>query len=150
MTSHFDGLLNETMPLLKADFSAEGALAGLERPPNTGGYELVGTLVQPKAPIHMTHIWITQIDRPLHWVAEHFHDYDEILIWTGGDPDNPRDLGAELYIDIEGERRITTNSGSIYIPAGVKHCPLGFNRVWRPFVFHALSLAPTYRAKVQA
>ena len=41
-----------------------------------------------------------------------------------------------------------TTSGSIFIPAGVKHCPLGINRVWRPFTFHALSLASTYKAKV--
>ncbi|WP_186306908.1 hypothetical protein [Mesorhizobium amorphae] len=147
--SHFDGLLNDTLPLLQVDFTAEGALADLENPPNTGGFELVGTLVQPNAKIHMTHIWITPFNRHLHWVSEHVHDYDEVLIWTGNDPENPQDLGAELYIDIEGERRIINKSGSIYIPAGVRHCPLGFHYVNRPFLFHALSLDPEYKAKVQ-
>jgi hypothetical protein len=148
MNSHFDGLLNDTLPLVQADFTAEGALADLDIPPNTGGFELVGRLTQPKAPMHMTHIWITETDKPIHWVSEHAHDYDEILIWTGSDLDNPRDLGAEIYIDIEGERRTITTSGSIFIPAGVRHCPLGFNKVWRPFTFSALSLAPEYKAKV--
>lgn len=143
-----DELLNDSLPLLQTDFNAEGSERGLEDPPNTGGFELVGRLVQPNVPIHMTHIWLTEIDRPFHWVAEHVHDYDEILIWTGGDPHNPRDLGAELYIEIEGERRTTRTSGSIYIPAGVRHCPLGFNRIWRPFKFSAMSLAPEYKAKL--
>lgn len=148
MTSHFDGLLNDTLPLLQTDFSAEGRRTGLEEPPNTGGFELVGRLVQPQAPMHMTYVWITEIEKPLHWVTEHVHDYDELLIWTGSDPQNPRDLGAEIYIDVEGERRIITTSGSLLIPAGVKHCPLGFHRVWRPFTFSALSLAPEYKAKL--
>lgn len=148
MASHFDGLLNDDMPLTDADFSAEGELADLQDPPNTGGFELVGRMVQPQSQIHMTHIWITELDEPLHWVSEHVHDYDEVLTWTGSDPHNPKDLGAEIYIDIEGERRHITTSGSIYIPAGVKHCPLGFIKVWRPFTFSALSLASTYKAKV--
>lgn len=148
MANHFEGLLNDTLPLLQTDFTAEGAAADLDEPPNTGGFELVGRLVQPNSPLHMTHIWITETETPIHWVSEHQHDYDEVLIWTGSDPNNPRDLGAEIYIDIEGERRTITTSGSIFIPAGVKHCPLGINRVWRPFKFHALSLAPEYKAKL--
>ncbi|MGG6898372.1 hypothetical protein [Rhizobium sp. BR 315] len=79
-------------------------------------FELVGSLVQPKSPIHMTHIWIAETEQPIHWVSEHIHDYDEILIWTGSDLDNPRDLGAEIYIDIEGECRTITSFGSIFIP----------------------------------
>lgn len=33
---------------------------------------------------------------------------------------------------------------SVYIPAGTRHCPLGFNRVDRPFRFSALSLSTEY------
>lgn len=39
------------------------------------------------------------------------------------------------------ERHIITTSGSVYIPAGLKHCPLGFNRVDRPFRFLAIALS---------
>ena len=133
MSSHFDGLLNDTLPLLQTDFNAEGQRTGLEDPPNTGGFELVGRLVQPQAPMHMTYIWITEIDKPLHWVTEHVHDYDEILIWTGSDPQNPRDLGAEIYLDIEGERRIITTSGSIFMLIKPRPSTVGVNAKPTPY-----------------
>ena len=146
--SQYDQLHNATLPLLEVDFTAEGESAGLDEPENVGeGFELVGTLTQPDSKIHMTHVWITELDDPQLWVKEHLHDYDEVLIWTGSDPENPRDLGAELYFEIEGERRTVTTSGSVYIPAGTRHCPLGFTKVRRPFTFSALSLTPNYKAK---
>ena len=145
--SHIDELLNNTMPLLDVEWTDEGEAAGLEEPANLGeGFELVGRLTQKDSRVHMTYIWVTELDDETHWVNEHVHDYDEVLIWTGSDPDNPRDLGAEIYMEINGERRTITESGSIYIPAGTKHCPLGFIRVTRPFTFSALSLAPEYKS----
>ena len=121
----------------------------LEYPlPNLGeGLWIVNSDLVPGAQANMTHIWIHPSDEPQLWVNPHQHDYDEILIWTGGNPDDPRDLGAELYMEIEGERHVITTSGSVYIPAGTVHCPLGFTRLDRPFRFSALSLAPKYRAQ---
>lgn len=146
--ARIDELLNNTLPLLDVEWTDEGEAAGLEEPKNLGeGYELVGRLTQPDSSIHMTYIWVNELTEETHWVNEHVHDYDEVLIWTGSDPDNPRDLGAEIYMEIDGERRTITESGSIFIPAGVKHCPLGFVRVDRPFTFSALSLAPEYKSR---
>lgn len=128
-----------------ADFIYEGAAAGLPNPPNvTEPMGLMRAVDVPVSKIHMSHCWILPTDEPVHWVEEHEHDYDEVLIWTGSDLRNPDDLGAEVYLDIDGERHIVTTSGSVYIPAGIRHCPLGFNRVDRPFTFSALSLNPEY------
>ena len=80
----------------------------------------------------------------MHWLNEHQHTYDEILVWMGSDPNDVHDLGAELYFDIQGERHLVRTTGSVYIPAGTRHCPLGFNVVNRPFTFISLSLSPTY------
>ena len=74
-------------------------------------------------------------------IGEHEHEYDEVLIWTGSDPENPHDLGGELLIDIEGETYSVTTSGALYIPAGLRHCPLDFKKVTRPIRFSALSLS---------
>ncbi|WP_448952288.1 hypothetical protein [Labrys neptuniae] len=149
MASHFDGRLIDSLPVLEPGLlAAEGSAANLPDPPNTGLFDLIGGPAQSASPIHMTYTWNTELDKPQQWVAEHYHDYDEILIWTGSDPQNPRDLGAEMYLEIEGEGRTITTSGSIFIPAGVKHCPLWINRCWRPFTFSALSLAPIYKAKL--
>ncbi|GGR13972.1 hypothetical protein ACFOE1_11800 [Agromyces mediolanus] len=146
--ARIDELLNTTLPLLDVVWTDEGEAAGIPDPDNIGeGFELVGRLTQAESTIHMTHVWITEVDQETPWVREHVHDYDEVLTWTGSDPGNPRDLGAEIYLEIEGERRIITTSGSAFIPAGVKHCPLGFIRVDRPFTFSALSLAPEYASR---
>lgn len=127
------------------DFSNEGDAAGLPSPPNAGTpLGLMRTNEVAESQIHMSHTWIYEVADSHQWVSEHEHDFDEILIWTGSNPDNPEDLGAEIYLDIEGERYLINTSGSVYIPAGVRHCPLGFNRVDRPFNFSALSLSPVY------
>lgn len=133
------------------DFSNEGDAAGLPTPPNAGSpYGLMRKNEVPESKIHMSHTWIYEVEDSHQWVSEHEHDFDEILIWTGSDPDNPGDLGAEIYIDVEGVRHIVTTSGSLYIPAGTRHCPLGFNRVDRPFNFSALSLSPNYTSDENA
>ncbi len=145
MTPKYDHLFVTDLPNIGADFTNEGDAAGLPTPTNTGEpLGLVRKEEVPESQIHMSHTWIFETDEPQHWVNEHEHDYDEILIWTGTDPDNPTDLGAELYMDIEGVRHTVTTSGSVYIPAGTRHCPLGFVKVTRPFNFSALSLSPNY------
>ncbi|MHA3724997.1 hypothetical protein ACXR2T_14095 [Leucobacter sp. HY1910] len=145
MTGKYDHLFVKEMPNIGEDFTNEGDAAGLPSPPNTGTpLGLMRADEVPQSKIHMSHTWIFETDEPHHWVNVHEHDYDEILIWTGTDPDNPEDLGAEIYIDIEGVRHIVTTSGSIYIPAGTRHCPLGFTKVTRPFNFSALSLSSNY------
>ncbi|MBC9943927.1 hypothetical protein ICL81_05270 [Leucobacter sp. cx-328] len=48
---------------------------------------------------------------------------------------------------IDGEESYIAQSGSIYIPAGVKHCPLSVDRVTHPFAFSALSIAPVCDAE---
>jgi len=65
----------------------------------------------------------------------HTHDFDEILGFYGGDPQNPRDLGGEVEFWMEDEKYVMTESFLVFIPAGVKHCPLKINRIDRP-MFH--------------
>ena len=65
----------------------------------------------------------------------HTHDYDEIIAFFGTNLDDPSDLGAEAELWLEDERHIITRSSLVFIPAGLRHCPLTFLRVDRP-VFH--------------
>ncbi|MHA3724686.1 hypothetical protein ACXR2T_12505 [Leucobacter sp. HY1910] len=147
--SDYERLFVRNMPHTKDEFEAEGDQAGLPDPENLGqGYWLMNSDLVPEAQANMTHVWVHESDQETLWVNPHVHDYDEILIWTGSNPDDPHDLGAEIYMDIDGERHVITTSGSVYIPAGTVHCPLGFTRVDRPFRFSALSLAPKYKSKV--
>jgi hypothetical protein len=65
----------------------------------------------------------------------HSHDYDEVIAFIGTDLNDPYDLGAEVELWLEDEKHIITRSSLVFIPAGMKHCPLTFLRVDRP-VFH--------------
>jgi hypothetical protein len=65
----------------------------------------------------------------------HTHDFPEILGFYGSDPYNPRDLGAEVEFWMEDEKHILTESFLVFVPAGMKHCPLKINRIDRP-IFH--------------
>ena len=65
----------------------------------------------------------------------HAHKYDEVIAFFGTDLDNPQHLGAEVELWLEDEKHIITKSSLVFVPAGLKHCPLTFKRVDRP-VFH--------------
>ena len=77
-----------------------------------------------------------------HWkpstssVPAHTHDFEEVLAFIGTDPENPRDLCGEVELWLDDERHILTKSCVVFVPKGLKHCPLKFVRVDRPiFVF---------------
>jgi hypothetical protein len=65
----------------------------------------------------------------------HVHDCDEIIGFFGSNYEKPYELGAEIEFWIEDEPHIINSSALIFIPKGVKHCPLILKRVDRP-IFH--------------
>ena len=65
----------------------------------------------------------------------HTHDYDEVIAFYGTDPNDPGDLGAEAELWLEDEKHILTRTCMVFVPKGLKHCPLTFTLVDRP-VFH--------------
>jgi hypothetical protein len=68
-------------------------------------------------------------------LAAHTHDPAEIIGFFSGDPDNPRELGGEVEFWIEDEQHLITRSCLIFVPGGMRHCPLILRRVDRP-IFH--------------
>ncbi|MDR1571733.1 MAG: hypothetical protein LBS32_04330 [Clostridiales Family XIII bacterium] len=80
--------------------------------------------------------WIAGPTPPDGGPPEHMHsEDDEFLAFIGGDPEHPDDLNAEVEFFIEDERLLLTESCFVFVPKGVRHCPLRFLRVDRP-VFH--------------
>ena len=65
----------------------------------------------------------------------HVHDTDEIIGFFGSNPADPWDLGGEVEIYLEDDRHLIDRSAMIFVPAGMKHCPLVLKRVDRP-IFH--------------
>jgi len=67
--------------------------------------------------------------------GSHTHDADEIIGFFGNNPEAPYDLGGEIEFWLEDEQHILTRSCMIFVPTGMRHCPLKIRRVDRP-IFH--------------
>ena len=76
----------------------------------------------------------------------HSHDFPIYLYFMSFDPFNMGDLGAEIEIGLGPEREIhtITQSTSVYIPAGMIHCPLHFKKVTKPILFIHATIAAKY------
>lgn len=60
------------------------------------------------------------------------HDSDELLVFIGGDRENPEALGAQIEYWIENDRLTLTNTCAIYIPKGAAHGKMVMRNVTRP------------------
>jgi hypothetical protein len=65
----------------------------------------------------------------------HTHEFDEVVTFAGSNVADPYDLGGEIEMWLEDEPQIITRSSLLFIPRGMKHCPLILRRVDRP-IFH--------------
>jgi hypothetical protein len=83
---------------------------------------------------HMGFVWALGASTQKQELEAHVHDFNEVLGWLGTDWKNPHDLGGEVEFWIEDEKYILKNSCIIFIPKGVKHCPLKDLKVDRPFI----------------
>lgn len=74
----------------------------------------------------------------------HTHDFGETLGFVGSDPHNPRALGGVIELWLEEEKFIIDYTCLIFVPANMKHLPLVFKRVDRPFFFWTASDSQKY------
>jgi len=96
------------------------------------------------------------IAEPFEMVSEtHAHDFDQFLLFVGGDISNMTDLGGEVELTLgekggKLEKFVFTTATAVYIPAGLLHCPLNFKKVNnpnKPILFHDLFFAGEYKRK---
>jgi quercetin dioxygenase-like cupin family protein len=81
---------------------------------------------------------------------EHAHDWGEVFGFIGTKGrENPRDLGGEIEFWLDGEKHLITKSSLVWIPPGLKHCPIQFNRIDSPFLLFTFGLTKNY-TKIQA
>jgi hypothetical protein len=96
------------------------------------------------------------IAEPFEMVSEtHAHDFDQFLVFVGGDMNNMTDLGGEVELTLgenkkELEKFVFTTATVVHIPAGMLHCPLNFKKVNnpnKPILFHDYFIAGEYKRK---
>jgi hypothetical protein len=85
----------------------------------------------------------------------HAHDFDQFIIFAGGDLTRMPYLGGEveLGLSLDGknvETFVITTATTVFVPAGLYHCPLNFKRIddpAKPILFHDLFFSPEYKRK---
>jgi hypothetical protein len=89
-------------------------------------------------------VWTWDKTCPREVPGLHSHKFDEIVLIIGSNPKNLRDLGGEVEWWMgegnEAEKYIIESTTLIYIPKGLSHGPLIFNRVDRPILGVAIGL----------
>jgi len=72
----------------------------------------------------------------------HTHDFDQIIFFLGGDPNNISEFGAEVEMHLDNKKQIINYTSCVYIPAGLLHGPLDVKIVNRPIMFIDITLSP--------
>ena len=70
---------------------------------------------------------------------------DEVVAFFGTNPEDPWDLCGEVELWLGDEKHIITKSSLVFIPKGLKHCPLIARRVDRPIFHFTTGPAHLYR-----
>ena len=83
----------------------------------------------PEANYYLEYGWIYGIPEPNPCTSEHVHDTEKIIMYIGGDPQNPEDLGGEIELFIGGKSLTFATSAALFVPRGVRHGPV----IWKDF-----------------
>ena len=100
--------------------------------------ESMGLIEEAKAMVEFS--WITKDIAMGHSSGRgpHKHNFDELFIFMGNNPEDSNDLGAEIEFWLgEGEEsdKLTFNTSSlVYVPAELMHMPIFFRNVKRPML----------------
>jgi quercetin dioxygenase-like cupin family protein len=94
---------------------------------------------------YLDFVWFWKGSSSVYAEQEHVHDFNEFIgfIGTGG-LENPYSLGGEMEVWLGGEKYLITRSCLIYIPKGLKHCPIKYTRIDRPILFFSGGMATEY------
>jgi hypothetical protein len=86
--------------------------------------------------------WISKQPEPnpMHQSFE-AHDYDEIILNIGSDPQNPEYLGGEIEGYMGDERQLISTTSALFIPRHVPHGRVSWKSFERPHMQMAIKLS---------
>ena len=113
-------------PILEVDTGAR--VKGRHDPSMT----YISNIQVPGCNTYLEYAWIWDMPEPNPPIPEHTHDYDEIVLHWGSDPDNPEDLGSEIEYCLGGQPLTFNTTNAIFVPKHLKHGPLTWKSVISP------------------
>jgi len=80
----------------------------------------------------------------------HTHEFAHVLGFIGGYPEDPQDLAGEITLTLDGNRETLKRNALVFVPAGVAHGPIMFNKITRPVFFITIAMTGKYSKKAVA
>jgi hypothetical protein len=93
---------------------------------------LMSNKLVPGSNMYIETGWVFGMPDPNPHIHEHVHEYDEIVIHLGTDPENQEELGGEIEFVVDGQPLVVNKTSAVYVPKGVKHGPLVWKKYRRP------------------
>jgi hypothetical protein len=83
------------------------------------------------------------LTEPFLMVADaHNHDFEQVIFFMGGDPNNIIDFDAEIEMGLGDKMEVITYPACIRIPVGLMHGPLNIKTVNKPLMCIDITLSP--------
>jgi hypothetical protein len=83
------------------------------------------------------------LTQPFLMVAEpHKHDFDQVIFFMGGDPNNVSEYDAEVEFGLEDTIHLINYPACVFVTKGMVHGPLNIKRVTKPIMFIDITLSP--------
>ena len=86
----------------------------------------------PESNVYVDFGWIPGMPGLNPPIPDHSHDYEEVVLLVGNDPENPEILGAEIEFCINDQPLLFNTTTAIYAPKSLKHGPLTWKKFERP------------------
>ncbi len=105
------------------------------------GAWLMSNDLVPGCNINIMYNWIKEQPKPnpMHLAMES-HDYDEIIINLGTDPERPEYLGGAIEGYMGDEKHLITATTALFIPRNVPHGKITWKRFEKPHIQMAIKL----------
>ena len=112
--------------------------------PKGPGVVIMNNDLVPGCNVFVMYNWILKQPEPNPMHASYeSHDYDEIILNIGTDPQNPAYLGAEIEGYMGDERQIQNTTSALFIPRHVPHGRVTWKSFERPHIQMAIKLSGT-------
>ncbi|HSW58262.1 MAG TPA: hypothetical protein VLH15_07660 [Dehalococcoidales bacterium] len=102
--------------------------------------QLMSSAQVKEAAYNIRFAWVTGIPEPNPPTPLHTHDYNEVLLFIGGDCRDPENLWAEVDLTVGSQKLSVNSTGSVFIPAGVPHGRSTWKKVMKPHVIIAVGI----------
>jgi hypothetical protein len=111
--------------------------------------QLMSSSRVPEARYNIELAWVTGIPEPDPHTVIHWHNYNEAILFIGGDCRDPENLFAEVEFILGNQKLSITGTGAVFVPAGVPHGQSRWKKVTKPHVKITIGIgAGAYQANL--